>query len=70
MRVLVVDDEPALRESVRRGLVTGGWAVAAPPDSATTTTANPNAKRGMGDPREEGGSPVIGRKPTHSNGWA
>ncbi len=27
MRVLVVDDEPALRESVRRGLVTGGWAV-------------------------------------------
>lgn len=27
MRVLVVDDEPALRESLRRGLVTGGWAV-------------------------------------------
>ena len=27
MRVLVVDDEPALRESVRRGLVAGGWAV-------------------------------------------
>ena len=27
MRVLVVDDEPALRESLRRGLVAGGWAV-------------------------------------------
>lgn len=27
MRVLVVDDEPALRESVRRGLVAGGWTV-------------------------------------------
>lgn len=27
MRVLVVDDEPALRESLRRGLVTGGWSV-------------------------------------------
>lgn len=31
MRVLVVDDEPALLESVRRGLVAGGWAV----DTAT-----------------------------------
>ena len=27
MRVLVVDDEPALRESLRRVLVAGGWAV-------------------------------------------
>lgn len=27
MRVLVVDDEPALRESLRRGLVAGGWTV-------------------------------------------
>ena len=27
MRVLVVDDEPALLESLRRGLVAGGWAV-------------------------------------------
>src|SRR5699024_2690101 len=27
MRVLGVDDEPALRESLRRGLVAGGWAV-------------------------------------------
>ena len=27
MRVLVVDDEPALRESVRRGLMAGGWTV-------------------------------------------
>ena len=27
MRVLVVDDEPALRESLRRGLGAGGWAV-------------------------------------------
>ena len=27
MLVLVVDDEPALRESLRRGLVAGGWAV-------------------------------------------
>ena len=27
MRALVVDDEPALRESLRRGLVAGGWAV-------------------------------------------
>ena len=27
MRVLVVDDEPALRESLRRGLVADGWAV-------------------------------------------
>lgn len=32
MRVLVVDDEPALRESVRRGLVAGGWTVEAAPD--------------------------------------
>ena len=31
MRVLVVDDEPALLESVRRGLVDGGWSV----DTAT-----------------------------------
>jgi len=31
VRVLVVDDEPALLESVRRGLVAGGWAV----DTAT-----------------------------------
>nr|WP_187354694.1 response regulator transcription factor [Dietzia aerolata] len=27
VRVLVVDDEPALLESLRRGLVAGGWAV-------------------------------------------
>ena len=32
MRVLVVDDEPALRESVRRGLVDGGWTVETAPD--------------------------------------
>ncbi|MFL0578757.1 response regulator transcription factor [Dietzia sp. 179-F 9C3 NHS] len=32
MRVLVVDDEPALRESVRRGLVSGGWTVETAPD--------------------------------------
>ena len=32
MRVLVVDDEPALLESVRRGLVAGGWAVETAPD--------------------------------------
>ena len=32
MRVLVVDDEPALRESLRRGLVAGGWAVETAPD--------------------------------------
>lgn len=32
MRVLVVDDEPALRESVRRGLVEGGWTVETAPD--------------------------------------
>ena len=31
MRALVVDDEPALLESVRRGLVDGGWSV----DTAT-----------------------------------
>lgn len=32
MRVLVVDDEPAIRESLRRGLVAGGWAVDTAPD--------------------------------------
>lgn len=32
MRVLVVDDEPALRESLRRGLVAGGWVVETAPD--------------------------------------
>lgn len=32
MRVLVVDDEPALRESLRRGLVSGGWVVETAPD--------------------------------------
>lgn len=32
MRVLVVDDEPALLESVRRGLVAGGWTVETEPD--------------------------------------
>lgn len=32
MRVLVVDDEPALRESLRRGLVAGGWSVETSPD--------------------------------------
>lgn len=32
MRVLVVDDEPALLESVRRGLVAGGWTVETAPD--------------------------------------
>lgn len=32
MRVLVVDDEPALRESLRRGLVAGGWTVETAPD--------------------------------------
>lgn len=32
MRVLVVDDEPALLESVRRGLAAGGWAVETAPD--------------------------------------
>ena len=32
MRVLVVDDEPALRESLRRGLVAGGWSVETAPD--------------------------------------
>ena len=35
MRVLVVDDEPALRESVRRGLVAGGWTVETAPDGET-----------------------------------
>ena len=32
MRVLVVDDEPALRESLRRGLTAGGWSVETAPD--------------------------------------
>ena len=32
MRVLVVDDEPALRESLRRGLAAGGWSVETAPD--------------------------------------
>ena len=32
MRVLVVDDEPSIRESLRRGLVAGGWTVDTAPD--------------------------------------
>ena len=39
MRVLVVDDEPALRESVRRGLVAGGWAVDTAPDGEVALDA-------------------------------
>lgn len=35
MRVLVVDDEPALRESVRRGLVADGWTVETAADGET-----------------------------------